>query len=99
MQMVLMIFRTSLENEVLRWLDTQAVPYTRVERIQGRGITVAVPNPVTWGDSNTIVWTVISDERLNGFREKSCQFQNELRDREEISVPFHTFVLPCIQWF
>jgi hypothetical protein len=55
MQMVLMVFRTSLETEVLRWLDAQAVPYTRLEWAQGKGITGAVPSSVMWDGSNTIV--------------------------------------------
>ena len=31
MQMVMMVFRTSLENEVLPWIEQEQLPYTRMD--------------------------------------------------------------------
>jgi hypothetical protein len=37
--MVMMVFRTSLEHEVLPWVDQEQLPYTRLDGAQGKGTT------------------------------------------------------------
>ena len=55
MQMVMMVFRTSMEGEVL-------------------------------------------DDRLDSFRDRVQAFERELEVQQRMGVPFHIFVMPCIQW-
>ena len=37
MQMVMMVFRTSMEGEVLPWVEQEQLPYTRLDGAQGQG--------------------------------------------------------------
>lgn len=69
MQMVMMIFRTSLEDEVFPWLEQEELPYTRLDGVLGKGATGHAPGSRTWGGSNTIVLLGIADDRLAAFRE------------------------------
>jgi hypothetical protein len=65
MQMVMMVFRTSLEHEVLPWVDQEQLPYTRLDGAQGKGTTGTVPGSVTWGGgANSILLVVVPDDRL-----------------------------------
>jgi|SRR5579884_2190025 len=100
MQLVMMVFRTSFEHEVLPLVEHEQLPYTRFDSVQGKGDTGSVPGSVTWGGSNTVLLVAVPDDRLNGFRERVRKFEAELEvQRQNVGVPFHVFVLPCLQWF
>jgi hypothetical protein len=99
MQMVMMVFRTTLEDQVLPWLEHEQQAYTRLDSVGGKGASGAVPGSVTWGGSNTVILTAVPDERFNTFRDRVFQFHSQIQAKTRSgSVPFHTFVLPCVQW-
>ena len=99
MQMVMMVFRTSLEEEIVPWVEEEQLPYTRLDGLQGKGVTGSAPGSVTWGGANTVLLLAVPDDRLTSFRDRVRKFQTELDARPRpAGVPFHIFVLPCIQW-
>ena len=101
MQMVMMVFRTSLESEVIPLVEQEQMPFTRLESTQGKGVTGSVSgSSLTVSSTNTVLFMAVPDERLTTFRERVHQFQDGLKAHAKSgSVPFHIFVLPCIQWF
>ena len=100
MQMVVMVFRTSLEHSVLPLVEQEGLPYTRLDTLQGRGVTGIVPDPITWGGSNVALLMAMPDERLSQFQKRATQFHEELTALHKgVGPPFHIFVLPCIQLF
>jgi hypothetical protein len=100
MQMLMMVFRTSLQSEVLPLVEQEKLPFTRLDGVQGKGAAGSVSGSVPWGGSNTVLLLAVPDERLSPFRERVHQFQDGLKAHaKSVGVPFHTFVLPCIQWF
>ena len=99
MLMVMMIFRTSLEDEVIPWVEEEGLSYTRMDGVQGKGATGTVPGSVIWGGANTILLIALPDDRLQRFRDRIREFDATLEPRRyTIGVPFHVFVLPCLQW-
>lgn len=99
MQMVKMVFRTSLENEVLAWVEEEHLPYTRFDGVQGKGLTGSAEGLTTWGAANTVLLLAVPDDRLSSVRERVTTFQQQIEHRQQSAgVPFHIFVLPCIQW-
>jgi hypothetical protein len=99
MQMVIMTFRSSLEDKVVKWLETERLSFTFVEKAHGKGETGDDLHSIYWGGINTMLFAGIQDEHLNGFRERIHNWQRKLTQEGQVSVPFHVFVLPCIQWF
>ncbi|HEU4683966.1 MAG TPA: hypothetical protein VFS39_05645 [Nitrospira sp.] len=98
MQMVMMVFRSTLEEEVLPLVEEEDLPFTRLDGVQGKGETGNVPGSVTWGGSNTVLLLAVPDDRFQGFRKRVQQFQQQMQARpKSVGVPFHIFVLPCIQ--
>jgi len=98
MYMVLLVFRTSLEDTVLELLDAEQLHYTRLERVRGKGATGNAPGSVIFGGSNTIIWTIVPEERLKDLHAKIDQFDAQLKARTKVPSPFHVFALPCAQW-
>jgi hypothetical protein len=100
MQMVMMVFRTSLEHDVLPIIEEEQLRFTRLDSVQGKGATGNIPGSVTWGGSNTILLLAVPDERLATFRERAYQLHEDRAARHKgVGTPFHAFILPCIQWF
>ncbi|HLZ33405.1 MAG TPA: hypothetical protein VKP13_05265 [Nitrospira sp.] len=100
MQMVMMVFRTSLEHEVLPLIEQEQLPFTRLDSVLGKGATGNVPGSTTFGGSNTILLLAVPDERLPSFRDRAHRYHDELAAHHKgTGTPFHTFILPCIQWF
>jgi hypothetical protein len=100
MQMVIMTFRSSLEGEVFKWLETTSLSYTLVEKAHGKGITGHAPGSLFrgGGGSNTLLFVGTPDEQVNDFRDRVQEFHRTLSGKETVPVPFHAFVLPCMQW-
>ena len=99
MQMVMMVFRTSMEGEVLPWVEHEQLPYTRLDGAQGKGATGTVPGSAMWvGGANSVLPLAVPDDRLDSFRDRVRAFERELEVQQRMEVPFHIFVTPCIQW-
>jgi len=99
MQMIFMTFRTSLEDELLKCLEAEHVSFSFVQKVHGTGATGKAPSSIYWGGSNTMLFAGIQDEQLTGFRERIYTLQRKLQGEGKAPVPYHVFVLPCIQWF
>jgi len=99
MQMIFMTFRSSMADEVLKWLEPERVSFTFVERAHGKGVTGKAPSSIYLGGSNTMLFAGIQDEQLSGFRERLQTLQRKLHGEAKVPVPFHVFVPPCIPWF
>ena len=100
MQMAVMTFRSSLESEVVNWLDAAKVSYTVVQKAHGKGMTGHASGSTLWagGDDNAVLFVAIDDEHVNDFRGRVQHFHRTLSRQGTAQVPFHVFVLPCIQW-
>ena len=99
MQMVLMTFRTSLEDELLKWLKAERLSFTFVEKARGKGETGQDLDIIFGSGTNTMLFAGIPDEQLSGFRDRAYNLNRELTKDGQVPIPFHVFVLPCIQWF
>ena len=99
MQMVIMTFRSSMEDEVLKWLEAERLSFTFVEKAHGKGKTGHDLGSIYWGGINTMLFAGISDKELSGFRERIQNWQRKLTGEGKVPLQFHVFVLPCIQWF
>lgn len=96
MQMVMMVFRTSLEHEVHPWVEREELAYTRLDGAQGKGTTGTAPGSVTWGGANTVLLLALPDDRLNGFRDRVRPFQGEVATQQRAAgVPFHISSYPA----
>ena len=99
MQMVIMMFRSSLEDEVLKMLKAERLSFKFVEKTNGKGETGQDLDIIFGKGTNTMLFAVIKDEELSGFRERTHNWQRKLTGEGTVSLPLHRFVLPCIQWF
>jgi hypothetical protein len=100
MQMVMMVFRTSLEHSVLPLVEQEGLPYTRLDTLQGKGVTGRVPDRITSGGSNLAFLIAMPDERLSPFQKRATEIYEELTALHKgVGPPFHIFVLPCVQLF
>jgi len=99
MQMVIMTFRSSLEDIVLKWLKAERLSFTFVDKAHGKGETGQDLNLIFGSGINTMLFAGIQDEQLSGFRDRIHTWQRELTGEGKVPVPLHVFVLPCIQWF
>ena len=95
MQMIIMTFRSSLEEDVLKWLEAERLSFTFLEKAHGKGKTGHDLGSIYWGGINTMLFAGIQDEQLNGFRERIHNWQQQFTGEAAV----HVFVLPCIQWF
>ena len=95
MQMIIMTFRSSLEEDVVKWLEAERLSFTFVEKAHGKGKTGDDLGLIYWGGINTMLFAGVQDEQLNGFRERIQTWQRQFTGGAGV----HVFVLPCIQWF
>ena len=99
MQMVIMTFRSSLENQVLKYVEAERLSFTFVDKAHGKGETGNDLDSIFRGGINTMLYVGVQDEQLAGFRERIYNWQRKLTGESKVPLPLHVFVLPCIQWF
>ena len=84
---------------MLKWLEAEHVSFSFVQKVHGKGVTGKAPSSIYFGCSNTMLFAGIQDEQLSGFRDRIHNLQRKLHGEGKVPLPFHVFVLPCIQWF
>lgn len=99
MQMMAIVFRKSLEGEVLRLLRECRMPgFTEIAEVWGAGETGPVFNSFVRPGVNSLILAAVEEadgERLlaalRAFRDAS------VASRRGAAVPLHVYLLPCSQ--
>lgn len=99
MQMVIMTFRSTMEDRVVERLKAEGLCFTFVDKAYGKGATGDDLSSIYWGGINTMLFAGIQDEQVSGFRERIHNWQRELTGGSATLSSVHVFVVPCIQWF
>ena len=99
MHMLLIVFRSSLEQDILQVLETlQVSGFTDLPRVFGMGEAGSAFSSFTWPGSNSMILAGLEERQaravvagLRELRDRSTRAQSGAR------VPLHVFVLPCDQ--
>ena len=99
MKMLLIIFRSSLEDELCRLLNKLGVTaYTEVTKVGGKGETGAALNTLTWPGGNTMILAALTEDHADRVVEGVRVFRDEsAQQRSASQVPLRVFALPCVQ--
>ena len=98
-KMLLIVFRDSLEEEVLELLRTFGVKaFTELHKVDGTGEAGAAFHSFAWPGGNSMILAAVSDAQadlvikgLRGFRD------TRVRQQKGMKVPLRVFVLPCLE--
>lgn len=97
--MVMLVYRSSLEHDLLALLDALGVEaFTNVPEVLGMGAGGRAFHSSIWPGSNSLVIAVLDAARVRGVVEGLREFRDRTAGpRAEGAVPLHAFVLPCVQ--
>jgi hypothetical protein len=99
MQMVMIVFRNSLEKDVLavlRELDVAA--YTDLPKVFGVGEAGMAFHSFTWPGFNSMILAALDDVHASQLVRALENFRDSARARQEgATIPLRVFVLPCTQ--
>ena len=98
-KMLLIVFRDSLEDEVVEVLQTLEVKaFTELRKVDGMGEAGAAFRSLAWPGGNAMILAALSEAHadrvvkgLRAFRDK-CLHQQQGK-----KVPLRVFVLPCLE--
>jgi nitrogen regulatory protein PII len=99
MRMVMVVFRNSLESEVLEVLAAHGVrAYTDLPRVVGIGESGARLNTFESPGFNSLILTAAADEDADRLVDGLLRFRAESAVRQHgAAIPLRVFVLPCLQ--
>ena len=99
MQMVMIVFRSSLESDVLGILRASGVEaYTDVRRVVGVGENGARLDSFERPGFNSLIVTALDEPAASALVERLRAFRDEASERRRgAGVPLRAFVLPCCQ--
>ncbi|MEW6248483.1 MAG: PG0541 family transporter-associated protein [Nitrospirota bacterium] len=99
MQMLLVIFRQSLDEDIRRLLkDLDIKAFTEAPKVFGIGEAGEAFGSLTWPGHNSMILAAMEDQqaervigRLQAFRDHLMQQQGDTK------IPLRVFVMPCRQ--
>lgn len=99
MQMVMIVFRSSLESDVLGVLQASGVSaYTDVRRVVGVGEDGARFDSFEQPGFNSLIVAALDDADASALLVRLRTFRDEaVHRRRGAGVPLRAFVLPCSQ--
>jgi hypothetical protein len=99
MKMLLIIFRESLEEEILGLLNEHNIrAFTELHKVGGVGETGAAFHAYTLSGVNTIIFTALAEDHADRVLEGLTAFRDQrVQEQYGAKVPLHVFVLPCLQ--
>jgi hypothetical protein len=99
MQMLMIVFRNSLEEEVLgvlRELDVAA--YTDLPKVFGVGEAGMAFHSFTWPGFNSMILAALDDPDARQLARALEDFRDAAQARQDgATIPLRVFVLPCTQ--
>lgn len=99
MKMLLMIFRESLEGEVLELLEELGVSaFTELHKLGGKGETGSALDSYDWPGVNTMILAAMVEDQADRVLQRlKAYLDQRVREQHGVKVPFRVFVLPCLQ--
>ena len=99
MQMMAIVFRKSLETEILRVLRTCQVPgFTDIAEVWGAGETGPVFNSFVRPGVNSLVLAALDEPAADRLAGALRDFRDAaVAQQRGAAVPLHVFMLPCAQ--
>ena len=99
MQMLMVVFRESLQDEVLKLLeDSDIKAYTLVQNVAGAGETGEVLDSFASPGVNSMLIVVLPEKQAERSVEMLKAFRDGLaEDHPAHKAPIHAFLLPCRQ--
>jgi len=99
MQMVVVVFRGSLESEVLKVLAKSGVhAYTDLPHVVGVGKSGARLDSFERPGFNALIFTVLEDQDAQRLVDRLREFRDRAAARQHgAEIPLRAFMLPCIQ--
>jgi len=99
MQMVLIVFRNSLESDILKVLGAVGVDaYTNVRKVLGIGDAGTRLDTFEQPGFNSLILTVLDHAVATRLVEALRRFRDESATRQRgATIPLRAFVLPCCQ--
>jgi hypothetical protein len=97
MNMLLIVFRESLEEEVrglLKKLDVKA--FTELHEVEGAGECGAVFQSFAWPGANSMILTALPEDHLKRVVEGLQAFRDQrVKQQHGAKIPLRVFLLPC----
>jgi hypothetical protein len=101
MQMLMIAFRSSLEEQILALLKRHDVAaYTEIYKVHGAGEAGSAPGGPgsVWPSSNSVLLIALSETQADAVVATLQQFHAEWEgDPQRPKLPLRVFTLPCVQ--
>jgi hypothetical protein len=99
MKMLLIVFRDSLEDEILvllKELDVKA--FTELQKVGGIGETGAAFHSFASPGANSMILTALAEDQAERVVDGLKTFRDQLAQQQKgMKIPLRVFVLPCLQ--
>ncbi len=99
MQLIAIIFRSSLDLEVKGLLQAMGVvAHTELSGVLGAGRAGIVAGSFEFPGTNTLILTALEHPEATRLTDALREFRTRVMGRQGgADVPFHVFVVPCAQ--
>jgi|SRR5690242_16896709 nitrogen regulatory protein P-II len=99
MKMLAIIFRASLEGQLLELLNKHGVTaYSEIYKVVGAGETERVPRPSPWPGTNSMLIVVLPEDRAERLVTELQQFHSHWEDSpHRPKLPIRLFAWDCVQ--
>ena len=99
MKMLLIVFRDSLEDEIVVLLkEFNVKAFTELHKVGGTGETGDAFHSFASPGANSMILTALADDQAERVVEGLKSFRDQLaKQRKGMKIPLRVFVLPCLQ--
>jgi hypothetical protein len=99
MQMVLLVFRDSLESDIQNLLqELEIVSFTQAPKVLGTGETGRAFDSFEWPGCNSMILSAMEENQAERVVERFRTFRDGLKHRQNGSkIPLRVFTFPC-EW-
>ncbi len=97
MKMLVLIFRESLEQDVLQLLEELDVKgFTEAPKLQGRGETGKTFQTFGWPGYNAMILAAMEEEQAEHVIKRLKTFSHAAQRRQRVAkIPLRLFAVPC----